>query len=131
MTSALPAIVTTAGLVCDIAGALLVANEVVRIFRGPAAIDIGDAGCFNGSTRIVPNPDFEAHEQKKRRYMKWGLALLIGGFILQGIGTWLPILYPVPASIETTQAATAEPWPPSLTTHIAVSQSSNLGAVNE
>lgn len=92
MTPTLPAIVTTAGLVCDIAGALLVANEVVRVFNGPATIDVGDAGCFNGNTKLVTNPNFEAHEQKKRRYMKWGLVLLLVGFILQGIGTWLPSL---------------------------------------
>lgn len=109
MTSVLPAIVTTIGLVCDIAGALLVANEVVRIFRGPATIDVGDAGCINGSTRIVPNPDFEAHEQKKRLYMKWGLALLVVGFILQGLGTWLSIWYAAPASASTTQVAATEP----------------------
>jgi hypothetical protein len=54
MTSSLPAVITSLGLLCDIAGALLVANEVVRVFKGPAAIDVGDAGCINGGTHIVP-----------------------------------------------------------------------------
>ena len=92
MTSNLPAVVTTIGLICDIFGALLVANEVVRIFNGTATIDVGDAGSFNGGTRLVPNPQFEAHEVRKRKIMKWGLGLLLFGFILQGIGTWLPYI---------------------------------------
>jgi hypothetical protein len=111
MIANLPAIVTTVGLACDIVGALLVANEVVRVFNGPATIDVGDAGCYNGSTRLVPNPKFEAHEQKKRRYMKWGLSLLIVGFVLQGLGSWLPIWYPAPTSAAAIQA-TAEPENP-------------------
>lgn len=90
--SLLAPIVTCIGLVCDIVGALLVANEVVRVFRGPATIDVGDAGCFNGSTRLVPNPEFEEHENRKRHIMKWGLGLLLGGFFLQGVGVWLPFL---------------------------------------
>jgi len=99
MNSTFPAIVTTIGLACDIVGALLVANEVVRVFAGPATIDVGNAGCWDGNTKLVPNPEFEAHEQKKRRYMKWGLALLVIGFILQGLGTWLPIWSSAPNSV--------------------------------
>lgn len=86
----LPAIVTTIGLVCDIFGALLVANEVVRVFKGSVTIDIGDSGCLNGSSELILNPEFERHEQKKRYIMKWGLLFLLLGFVLQGIGTWLP-----------------------------------------
>jgi len=85
-------IITSAGLVCDILGALLVANEVVRVFRGPATIDVGDAGSINGSTRLVPNPKFEEHERKKRKIMALGLGLLLVGFVLQGVGSWLPYL---------------------------------------
>lgn len=94
MIATLPAIVTTIGLVCDIVGALLVANEVVSVFNGPATIDVGDAGSINGSTRLVPNPEFEAHEKRKRKIMKCGLGLLLVGFLLQGIGTWLSYLLP-------------------------------------
>lgn len=32
--------ITTAGLLCDIVGAVLVAVEVVKVFRGPTTIDI-------------------------------------------------------------------------------------------
>lgn len=92
MSPLLPPIITSAGLVCDILGALLVANEVVRVFQGPATIDVGDAGCFSGSTRLVPNPKFEEHERKKRKFMAWGLGLLLLGFVLQGVGSWVPFL---------------------------------------
>lgn len=85
----LSAWVTTLGLICDIFGAVLVANEVVRVFRGPVAIDTGDAGCIGGNTHVVPNPEFEIHERRKRRIMKWGLVFLLLGFVLQGVGTWL------------------------------------------
>lgn len=91
MIANLPAIVITTGLVCDIVGALLVANEVVRVFNGPTTIDIAILDFWNGESKLVPNPKFDEHEYKKRRYMKWGLAFLVVGFILQGIGTWLPI----------------------------------------
>lgn len=94
MTPTLPSIVTSVGLACDIVGALFVANEVVRVFNGPTTIDVGDAGCLNGSPRLVPNPKFEAHEAKKRKIMTWGLGLLLVGFLLQGVGAWLPYLSP-------------------------------------
>lgn len=93
MSAFISPFVTSIGLICDIVGALLVANEVVRIFKGPATIDVGDAGCFNGSTNIVSNPQFEEHERRKRKIMKWGLSFLLVGFILQGVGTWLSLLY--------------------------------------
>lgn len=91
MIDNLPAIVTTAGLVCDIVGALLVANEVIRVFNGPTTIDVAAQDFWDGASKLIPNPGFAEHEHKKRQYMKWGLALLVVGFILQGIGTWLPI----------------------------------------
>lgn len=107
----LPAIVTTAGLVFDIAGAILVANEVVNVFRGPATIDVGNAGGWNGSTRLVPNPEFEKRDVRKRKWMLAGLIFLFIGFSLQGVGAWLPIWYPVPAC-EATAQAKEEPGKP-------------------
>lgn len=85
-------IITSLGILCDIIGAVLVANEVVRVFRGPTTIDVGGAGYWDGSFIPKPNPEFEAHEQKKRRIMKWGLGLLILGFLLQALGTWWPFI---------------------------------------
>jgi hypothetical protein len=76
----------------DIIGAFLVAIEVVRVFRGPTTLDMGDSGAVNGSTFLTPNPEFEAHERRKRRTMKIGLAFLVAGFLLQGVGVWLGVL---------------------------------------
>jgi len=82
------AIITTIGLVCDIIGAVLVANEVVRVFRGPTTIDVGGAGSWDGQFIPKANPEFEAHEGRKRRIMKIGLSFLLVGFFLQGVGAW-------------------------------------------
>ena len=82
--------IATTGLVCDIVGAWLVAIEVVRVFRGPTTIDVGDSGTIGGGFIALPNPDYEKHERKKRCVMKCGLCLLTFGFILQGVGLWWP-----------------------------------------
>lgn len=84
--------VVTVGLLCDIAGAFLVANEVVRVFRESMIIDVGGSGTINGGFEGAVNPRFEEHEKRKRRYMSWGLLFLVLGFLLQIIGTWLPSL---------------------------------------
>ncbi len=84
--------ITTAGLLCDIVGAALVAVEVVKVFRGPTTIDIGGSGAINGGFIPKANPDFEKHEKGKRLFMKWGLGILLLGFVLQGVGTWWPVL---------------------------------------
>lgn len=86
------AIISTIGLLCDIVGVFLVAIEVVRVFRGPTTIDVGDAGAINGSSLLAPNPEFEAHERRKRRTMKIGLGFLFFGFVLQGVGIWIEVL---------------------------------------
>ncbi|BAV32429.1 hypothetical protein SCL_0105 [Sulfuricaulis limicola] len=86
-------IITTIGLACDIVGALLVANEVVRVFREPTTIDTGGSGHFGGAFQPTINPTFEQHEKKKHHIMKIGLVFLILGFVLQGVGAWWPIFY--------------------------------------
>lgn len=89
-----PQIITTIGLIFDIVGALLVANEVVRVFRGPTTIDTGGIG-YMGSNgfKPEPNPDFEKHESTKRQIMKIGLMFLVLGFVMQGVGTWWPLFF--------------------------------------
>ncbi len=84
-------IITSIGLILDIIGALLVANEVVRVFNGPTTIDIGGAGTLGGGFIPKPNPEYEAHDSKKRKIMAVGLACLFCGFILQGVGAWWPV----------------------------------------
>jgi hypothetical protein len=90
--SLLPQVLMTIGLACDIVGALLVANEVVRVFRGPTIIETGHPGALRGRSNPQPNPAFEQHETKKRYIMKWGLFFLVMGFLLQGIASWISIL---------------------------------------
>lgn len=84
--------ITTVGLLCDIVGAVLVAIEVVRVFRGPTTIDIGGSGTVGGGFIPKANPDFEKHEKEKHRIMWWGLGMLLLGFTLQGVGTWWLVL---------------------------------------
>lgn len=84
--------ITTAGLVCDIFGAWLVAIEVVRVFRGPTTIDVGASGTLNGGFIPTPNPEHQKHEWQKRCIMSLGLFLLTVGFLLQGLGMWWPSL---------------------------------------
>ena len=88
-----PQIITTSGLICDIVGAWLVAIEVVRVFRGPTTIDIGDSGAINGGFIPKPNPEYEKHESKKRCIMTFGLFFLTAGFVLQILGTWWTTLF--------------------------------------
>lgn len=85
--------ITTAGLCCDILGAVLVAIEVVKVFKGPTTIDIGGAGPIGGGFVPKVNPEYEKHEKEKHRIMKAGLAFLIIGFSLQILGAWWPIIY--------------------------------------
>lgn len=87
-----PQLITTLGLACDIVGALLVANEVARVFRGATTIDTGGAGYFGRTFKPKPHPEFEIHERKKRSIMKIGLGFLIVGFVLQGVGAWWPVI---------------------------------------
>lgn len=98
MNNLTPQIVTSIGLLCDIAGAWLVAIEVFRVFRGPTTIDIGDSGAINGGFIPASNPMFEKHEKKKHLFMWCGLALLLIGFVLQGVGAWLPVFLDNPST---------------------------------
>lgn len=84
--------ITTVGLLCDIIGAVLVAIEVVKIFKGPTTIDIGGAGTIGGGFVPKANPEYENHEKEKHRIMKAGLVFLILGFSLQILGAWWPVV---------------------------------------
>ena len=84
--------ITTAGLACDVLGAWLVAIEVVRVFRGPTTIAIGDTGTIDGGFIPAPNPEYQKSERRRRYIMSRGLFFLTIGFLLQGLGTWWPSL---------------------------------------
>lgn len=81
----LPQIITTLGLVFDIVGAWLVAAEVYKTYEGPLVM-----GTWGGIGN--KDPEYAEYEKGKIKTMKWGLYALIIGFILQGIGTWLPVI---------------------------------------
>jgi len=76
-------IIATFGLAFDMVGAIFVAIEVVKVYRGQKRIKttIAEIGC--------PTEDFKKHEKNKRNYMIIGLILLCLGFILQIIAIWI------------------------------------------
>jgi hypothetical protein len=78
------------GVIFDLVGAYLVAFEVVRKFRGRP---FADSFTFDESVQLAPQPT-EEHRQwelRKFTYMKWGLALLTVGFVLQLIANVLQL----------------------------------------
>ena len=79
-------IITTSGLLFDIAGAILVAIEVVDKFKGQEYIDPGDQRL---SGHAMKTDEFIKWEKRKFRIMSIGLGSLIIGFILQMISAWL------------------------------------------
>jgi hypothetical protein len=74
------------GICCDIAGAFLVASEVVRQFHGDKYRGSAQMS-FDSSIVITQQAqeteEFQAWDAKKYRNMKFGLTLLSLGFILQ------------------------------------------------
>jgi hypothetical protein len=85
-------VITTIGLFCDMIGAVLVAIEVVKVFREPTTIDIGGSGTIAGGFMPAVNPEYVKHEKEKHWFMKCGLGFLLFGFMVQGFGAWWPIL---------------------------------------
>jgi hypothetical protein len=86
------AIVNSIGLLFDIAGAILVAIEVVNIFKGEQyKITVG---LWGAAPPPEKTKEYEKWEKDKFKYMKLGLCLLIIGFLLQLMSNWIPILLP-------------------------------------
>jgi hypothetical protein len=74
------------GIFCDIIGAFLVASEVVRQFHGEKYRS--SAQMSFDSSYVITQPaqeseEFQAWDLKKYRHMKFGLAILTVGFLLQ------------------------------------------------
>ena len=80
-------ILNSIGLVFDIAGACFISGEIFNKFKGPPYIPIPNR------LGEIPPPKktdaFVSWEQKHFKTMKTGLVILIIGFSLQGISTWL------------------------------------------
>ena len=75
-------ILGTIGLVLDIIGAILVAFEVVKVYRGQIVSNL-----IYGN--LKPAEKFKEYENKKHRMMKIGLCFLIVGFLMQIIAIWI------------------------------------------
>jgi hypothetical protein len=70
------------GIVFDIVGAILVAIEVVRPFRG---MQYGDRLPFDSSVSLAPaeTEEYKTWARRRSRNMRRGLFCLMFGFILQ------------------------------------------------
>jgi len=80
-------LLNSAGLAMDIVGAILVANEVVRRFRG-IRITVGQSW----STMTDPpqeTEEFQSWSRRTFRIMRLGLISLVAGFILQALSNWV------------------------------------------
>ena len=87
-------LVNTLGLACDIAGAWLVAWEVVKQYRGKthqvSPIDFRTEllGPNQPEQRVTETKEFERWQRGKLTRMKCGLAFLTVGFLLQIVSAW-------------------------------------------
>ncbi|MBB3189074.1 hypothetical protein [Halomonas cerina] len=83
------AMLTTMGLSLDMVGAVLVASEVVKTFKGPTTIDGGDSGTLGGGFSPKVNPEYTKYEKRRRGFMGVGLVCLLLGFAIQIVGAWV------------------------------------------
>jgi hypothetical protein len=81
-------VVGTIGLVFDIVGAVLVAIEVVKVYRGPIS---GGNGSWKEVGVGKQTPEYEQFEKEKRKLWPIGLACIVFGFILQivAVALWI------------------------------------------
>lgn len=81
----------TAGLCLDIVGAILVASEVVRQYRGRRFETGGrmDDALLKGPKPVHETEEFAKWQVGTYDRMKWGLGLLLIGFVLQILATWI------------------------------------------
>lgn len=87
-------IVTTAGLISDIVGAIFVASEVVRQYHGRRYTAGGDdTDSMWGPKPVRETAEFSDWQRGTYGRMKLGLGFLLAGFVLQIIGTWMSALH--------------------------------------
>jgi hypothetical protein len=78
-------VIGTIGLCLDIIGAILVAVEVVKIYKGNITSAVN--GAWND--RGKPTIEYHMYEKERRKWMKIGLACLLFGFGLQILALWM------------------------------------------
>ena len=97
LTMILPKILSTTGLILDIAGAWLVALDLIRTFRGPRfehERPLDEIFLLGLSKTIDGGPpeeteEFRRWDDKTRRFRKRGLVVLTFGFFLQALSNWV------------------------------------------
>ena len=82
-------IVTTFGLILDIAGAFLIANELFNKISPDKQLR-GVDWTWDGSSKLEDTDEGKLWSQGHYTKMKWGLILLTIGFALQAVGAWVP-----------------------------------------
>lgn len=80
------------GLLFDMIGAVLVAFELVRQFKGNQ-MSVGQT-INSMHNPPIKTPEFKKWEVRKYRYMAVGLAFLLLGFSLQLVANWVSCFYP-------------------------------------
>jgi len=84
-----PVWIILSGLVLDIAGAFLIISPLLKLVKmnypegDPKGSELGLVDMKHGYNQDV----------KTQQQAKWGLGLLIFGFILQGVGNFLQYIY--------------------------------------
>lgn len=78
--------ITTLGLIFDIIGAIFVAIEVLKKFKGQEYEDTGEQ-CLSGPAKKTDL--FLKWEKSKYSIMSFGLSLMVLGFILQIYSVWI------------------------------------------
>ena len=79
-------LLTTVGLLCDIIGAWLLANELFNNLRVTDRIDV--VATYGGSN-VEETDESQVWQHKHNRRLGWGLGFLTGGFTLQIVAVWI------------------------------------------
>jgi hypothetical protein len=82
-----PYFINIIGIFCDIIGALLVAYEVSKKFRGKKFYKISPPQFGNWEPRSPETDEFIKYNSSKEWWMAVGLGFLLAGFLLQIIST--------------------------------------------
>lgn len=88
MLSHIDKIINSAGLICDLIGAWLVAWEVVKQYHG-SKLSPRPGPQFPGVSPVSENSKYRKYEKQKYFKMKIGLGFLTIGFILQILSNWI------------------------------------------
>ena len=79
-------IINSLGLLFDIAGAILVAIDIVEPFKGREFPNMGE---LTDTSDIKKTPECRLNEKRNYQCMFIGLVFLIIGFVLQIVSTWM------------------------------------------